>query len=133
MKVKGTRQLYYQDVANREITRDERLCIITLRAEAGWSWPNIEDALELSQSTCKSVYYRFKVIGTPSNRTRVSRPLLFNLETKYQIERFLISGPCTWQLTWDEIAEEMGLQCSGRTVQRAIDDLGYHKRTARRK
>ncbi len=26
MKVKGTRQLYYQDIANRETTRDERLC-----------------------------------------------------------------------------------------------------------
>lgn len=37
------------------------------------------------------------------------------------------------RFTWEQLVNEVGLYCSGRTVQRAMGSMNYHKRVACRK
>lgn len=118
---------------NKETTRDQRLKIIALRDATGWPWHKIASEYSIKESTCKMVYQRWKKAGSPSNRPRTGRPVFFDDAKKRQLEAFVTSSPRTRRLGWEEIAAEMGYQCTGRTVKAALESLGYHKRMARKK
>lgn len=133
MKLRGTRQDHHEDVHNRETTRDERLRIITLRDDAGWSFREIGKQLNLSHATCHRIYKHFKINGTPSNRKRAGRPPIFSTEEKARLVAFITRDKRTRRLHWEEIKEEMGYDCSARTLLNVMASMGYHKRIPRRK
>lgn len=50
-----------------------------------------------------------------------------------EMERILEEGFEARALTWEQLGYEAGLDCSGRTVQRAMGTMDYHKCVACRK
>ena len=83
--------------------------------------------------SCAQIYYRAKATGTPLNRNRSGRPVLFNDAEKQELISFVTRDRRTRRLSWEEITAEMGYACSPKTVQRVVQSLGYHKRIPRRK
>ena len=82
---------------------------------------------------CIQIYHRAKEIGTPSNRNRSGRPVLFTDTEKQELIAFVTRDRRTRRLSWEEITAEMGYACSPKTVQRVVQSMGYHKRIPRRK
>ena len=66
--------------------------------------------------------------GTPSNRKRSGRPVLFTDAEKQELIAFFTRDRTTRRLSWEEFKAEMGYACSPETVQRVVQSLGYHKR-----
>lgn len=128
MKFKGHRSNYRE-----ETTRDERLEIITLREKAEFTWGQISQKTSKDKTTCRRIYERYKIYGTPSNRNRSGRPVVLSEADKQQLKTFVTSNKRTRRLSWEEITEEMGYQCSWRTVKRAMESMGYYKRVPRKK
>jgi transposase len=133
MKSKGRRDDYFPETKNRETTCDERLEVITLRKHTGKSWTQIATITKLNKSTCRQIWTRYLEIGTPSNRPRLGRPLIFTEALKQQLVTFITSNKRTRRLSWEEIREEMGLQCSYRLIKDIMNTMGYHKRMPRKK
>lgn len=50
-----------------------------------------------------------------------------------EMERVLEEGIEGRALTWEQLGEEVGLECNGRTFQRAMGTMNYHKCIACRK
>jgi len=55
MKQTGVREQNPVGVRHRETTRDERVRIMTLRDDAGWSWTKIGQLLKIDRWTCQKV------------------------------------------------------------------------------
>ncbi|KAG0129160.1 hypothetical protein HOY82DRAFT_540966 [Tuber indicum] len=89
MKQKGTRKQNLEGARHRKITRDERLKVITLRDNAGWTWTQIGQHLNIYPRTCQRIYKRAKENGTPSNTRRSGRPPIFNDMEQEQLEAFV--------------------------------------------
>ena len=83
--------------------------------------------------SCVQIYYRAKATGTPSNRNRSGRPVLFTDAEKQQLIAFVTRDRRTRRLSLEEITAEMGYACSPKTVQRVVQSLGCHKLIPRRK
>ena len=127
MKFKG-----HRDGHNKETTRDERLQVINLR-NAQFTWSRVSRETGLNESTCRPIYERYKLFGTPSNRKCSGRPVVLSESDKQQLKVFVISSKRTRRLSWEEITEEMGFQCSWQTVKHAMSSMGYYKRVPRKK
>jgi len=55
MKLTGVCERNPEGVRHRETTRDERIRIVTLRDDAGWSWTKIGQHLHIDRRTCQKV------------------------------------------------------------------------------
>lgn len=133
MKQKGKREPAPSGVHHRETTRDERLRIIALRENAHWNWSQIERELGIGRRTCQRIYERWKVDGTPSNRKRPGRPVIFDDEEKVKLEAFVTRDKGTRRVSWEDVVREMGYACSARTVQNAMQKMGYTKSVPRKR
>jgi len=89
MKQKGRRQNPPIGVSYRETTRDERMRIIALRENAGWTWSKIGRELNINRRTCERIYNRWKADDTPSNRKRSGRPPIFDDAERARLEAFV--------------------------------------------
>ncbi|KAG0131607.1 hypothetical protein HOY82DRAFT_607875 [Tuber indicum] len=78
MKSKGTRDLQPVGKRHMETTRDERIKVISLQDNAGCSWSQIGQELNIDRRTCQKIYKRAKENGMPSNQIRTGRPPIFN-------------------------------------------------------
>ena len=54
-------------------------------------------------------------------------PPIFDDAKKVQLIAFITCDSTTCQLSWDEIAVQMGYACSGRTIKCVVHSMGYHK------
>lgn len=72
MKDKGIRADHFPEGTRwKEITRDDRVWIITFRDSAGMSWKEIQHHMGVDFHTCHAIYAQVKVTDTPSNRKRM--------------------------------------------------------------
>ena len=133
MKLKGHREDHFPSPKNRETTRDERLQIITLRKHTDKSWREIEAITKIKRSTCRQIWKRYLLIGTPSNRPRIGRPTVFTDALKLQLVTFVTSSKRTRRLSWEEIKQELGYNCSARLLKETLQSIGYNKRMPRKK
>jgi transposase len=135
MKNKGTRAQHHasSNVYRKETTRDERLRIMTLRDDAKMTWKKIQEHTGIDFRTCQSIYARTKSNGTPSNRPRTGRPVVFNAEEKERLRLFISRDKRTRRLMWEDIIQDMGIACSVKTLRDVMASMGYHKRVPRKK
>ncbi|KAG0129994.1 hypothetical protein HOY82DRAFT_610167 [Tuber indicum] len=116
-----------------ETTRDEWIKVISLRDNAGWSWSQIGQELNIDHRTCQKIYKRAKEKGTPSNQIRTGRPPIFNEAEITRRVAFVTQDSTMRRLSWQAVVIEMGYACSYQTVKAVMEKLGYHKRVPRRK
>ncbi|KAG0123779.1 hypothetical protein HOY82DRAFT_618728 [Tuber indicum] len=134
MKNKGRRADYVPaggSVKNRETTRDERLQIVALREKARMTWKEIGERMGLDFKTCQKIFSRTMAQGSPSNRRRSGQPVIFNEEEKERLRAFIIQDKRTRRMQWEEIIQELGYNCSARTVREVMASMGYHKQLPR--
>lgn len=135
MKNKGTRADYHakESIHRKETTRDERVRIIAWCDSAKMSWKEIQRHTGVDYRTCQSIYARAQATGTPSNRHQSGRPLLFTEEEKERLRLFVTREKKTRRMMWEDIIQQMGYNCSVRTLRDALASMGYHKRIPRKK
>lgn len=97
------------------------------------TWKDIGRHVNIDFRTCQGIYTRAKANGTPSNRNRQGRPVIFNEEEKERLRMFVTRDKRTRRLMWEDIIQEMGYACSVRTLRDAMASMGYHKRLPRKK
>ena len=61
------------------------------------------------------------------------RPVIFNAEEKERLRVFITQDKRTRRLQWEEVVQELGYNCSARTVREVMASTGYHKRLPRKK
>lgn len=133
MKSKGTRENHHgNNIYRKETTRDERVRIIALRDGTGMTWREIGYEIGVDFRTCQKIYARTKVTGTPSNRKRSGRPVIFTEDEKARLCVFVTRDKRTRRLMWEQIIEEMGYNCSVRTIRDTMASMGFHKRVPRK-
>lgn len=87
--------------------------------------------IRLDRRTCQKIYRRAKQNGSPSNRKRTGQPPTFSDEEKEQLRQFVTRYRYTRCLSWEEIRDAMGYNCSLDLVRKVIASMGYHKRKPR--
>lgn len=90
--------------------------------------------MDLDYRTCQKIYQRATLNGgSPSNRPRSGRPVIFNEAEKERLRAFVTQDKRTRRLQWEEVIMEMGYACSVRTLRDVMASMGYHKRLPRKK
>ena len=115
--------------------------IKTLREDANFSFGQIAQQTSIPKSTLWDKYqasianHTSRRLGNHPNREQArGRPPLLSQEDIWKLETIIKSDPIeTRQLSWDMLAVESELDVSGRTIQRAMGTLNYHKCIACRK
>ena len=73
------------------------------------------------------------LLGSPSNRSRSGRPIIFNDAEKARLRAFITQDKRTRRLQWEEVIIELQYNCSVRTLRDVMASMGYHKRLPRKK
>lgn len=76
---------------------------------------------------CQGIYRRAKADGTPSNRKRAGRPPLLDPQEKQRLHRFVTQNRVTRRLTWGQIRDCIGYNCSADLIRNIMSSTGYHK------
>jgi len=89
--------------------------------------------MNLDFRTCQKIYQRAMLWGSPSNRPRAGRPVIFDEAEKARLCAFVTQDKRTRRLQWEEVIIELRYNCSVRTLRDVIASMGYHKRLPRKK
>ena len=109
-------------------TSYKQCCYVqALHSVAGWSTRRIATALPLKKST---VAHICQAPATPKKRRYYSS---FNTPARKRLINFITSSAATRQMPLKEVKAQMSLQCSVRTMQKALAEEGYGRRIARKK
>ena len=131
MKTRRTRSNYHRKIYRTETTQDERLRIVTLRDHltkkgAPTPWKDIAKEVGVNWNTCRAIYLRTKIQGSPSNRKRTGRPPAFQEEDIQKIIEYTIRDHNTRHMSWVEIRDNFLLQCHPSRIRDILASRGYH-------
>ena len=87
----------------------------------------------MQEDTCKRICQRSQKSGSIAKQPRSGRPYKVTPEMEQQLVSFVTANTANRRLAWDEIPSRLGWDCSGDTIKRVCQRLGYFKRLARRK
>jgi IS30 family transposase len=105
----------------------QRCYVQALHSVAGWSTRRIATALPLKKSTVARIC---QAPTTPKKHRYYSS---FNTPARKKLIDFITSSATTQQMPLKEVKAQMSLQCSVRTMQKALAEEGYGRRIARKK
>jgi transposase len=113
----------------RRLTAQERGRIHALRYQAGWPYASISRALEIPYETV-----RHCALGpvTPQ-KPPTGRPPLLNTPLRQRLVSHAIASHEQRLKPFREIAHELNIHVDNRTLTKAFDKEGYHRRVATEK
>jgi len=129
MKICGTRSNHHRNTNRRETTRDERIRIVTLRDHltkkgAPTPWKAIAKEVGINWMTCRAVYVRTKIQGSPSNLKRTGRPPAFQEEDIQKIIEYTMHDRNTRRMSWMDIRDNLGLSCHPSQIRDILASRG---------
>jgi len=112
----------------------KRLRIVTLRdhlTERGTltSWKEIAKEVGISWNTCRMIYLRTKIKGSPYDRKCAGWPPTFQEKDIEKIIKYTIHDRDTRRLLWVDIRDNLDLSCSSWRIRDILTSQRYHKRT----
>jgi IS30 family transposase len=113
--------------AQTRATYKQRCYVQALHHTAGWSTRQIATALSLKKTTVARICH---VPATPKKRRYYS---FFDTPTRKRLVDFITSSAATRQMTFEEVKDNMNLQCSTDAIRDALSKEGYGRRIAVKK
>lgn len=108
-----------------------------LKNDAHWSFRQIEQRIGLPKSTIFDLYHdrtSRRPSSGPHKIAKRGRPSILSPTDIHTMEQILESHEFESRaLTWEQLGYEAGLDVAGRTIQRAMGTMDYHKCIACRK
>lgn len=105
-------------------------CYVQALRYAGWTFQQIADDQALAVST---VYGICNSPATPQREGRCGRPLILDTPTRRQLVFAATATAESRRKPWSDVAEEIGIRVSAKTLRAAFAKEGYHRRVARKK
>jgi transposase len=113
-----------------ELSAEERGIIIGMKM-ARTPLTEISSNTHHPITTVSSVIQRWEQTGTTASAPRSGRPLLLSPRDLRRIDLYISKNASTRRQTLKGVIEALDLEVSSKTLQRALEHLGYKRRIAR--
>lgn len=122
---------YPQTPTKKQLTRDERLKILTLRGIPGFSYAKIRNEMaktvpDISFDQIRHTCYA----GHPTPTKRSGRACLFDDQEIQRIKAWIQGSVERRQMSSNQIINQLGLQCHPETLRKALKRPGLGQNSA---